>query len=81
MVSFLYCISVLCLYFVSFVLQVPTSLCSPECPVGYAKHQDGIHECCFSCEICPEGSYINTTGTLFYVHLRCRDKIEPTWFY
>ncbi|XP_008316229.1 taste receptor type 1 member 1-like [Cynoglossus semilaevis] len=41
--------------------EVPTSLCSPECPVGYAKHQDGIHECCFSCEICPEGSYINTT--------------------
>uniref|UniRef100_A0A672YN52 Taste receptor type 1 member 1-like n=1 Tax=Sphaeramia orbicularis TaxID=375764 RepID=A0A672YN52_9TELE len=39
--------------------QAPTSLCSKECPVGHAKHQDGIHKCCFNCEICPNGTYIN----------------------
>ncbi|XP_019112199.2 taste receptor type 1 member 1-like [Larimichthys crocea] len=41
--------------------KVPTSLCSPECPVGYVKEQDGIHKCCFICEICPNGTYINST--------------------
>ncbi|XP_075947003.1 taste receptor type 1 member 1-like [Anarhichas minor] len=41
--------------------EVPTSLCSPECAVGFAKNQDGIHKCCFNCEICPDGTYINIT--------------------
>ncbi|XP_059189608.1 taste receptor type 1 member 1-like [Centropristis striata] len=41
--------------------EVPTSLCSNECPVGYAKKQDGIHKCCFNCNICPNGTYINST--------------------
>ncbi|XP_040009291.1 taste receptor type 1 member 1-like [Xiphias gladius] len=41
--------------------EVPTSLCSPECPIGYAKKQDGIHKCCFTCVICPNGTYVNTT--------------------
>uniref|UniRef100_A0A672YMZ5 Taste receptor type 1 member 1-like n=1 Tax=Sphaeramia orbicularis TaxID=375764 RepID=A0A672YMZ5_9TELE len=41
--------------------EAPTSLCSKECPVGHAKHQDGIHKCCFNCEICPNGTYINST--------------------
>ncbi|XP_070766929.1 taste receptor type 1 member 1-like [Enoplosus armatus] len=41
--------------------EVPTSMCSTECPVGYAKKQDGIHKCCFNCKICPHGTYINST--------------------
>ncbi|KAM9350333.1 taste receptor type 1 member 1-like [Symphorus nematophorus] len=41
--------------------EVPSSLCSPGCSVGYAKRQDGIHKCCFNCEICPNGTYINST--------------------
>ncbi|KAM7412197.1 hypothetical protein PAMA_021922 [Pampus argenteus] len=41
--------------------EVPTALCSSECPVGYAKHQDGVHKCCFTCEMCPNGTYINIT--------------------
>lgn len=46
----------------NYFVQVPASLCSPECPVGHAKKQDGIHKCCFTCEICPKGTYLNTTG-------------------
>ncbi|KAM9350255.1 taste receptor type 1 member 1-like [Symphorus nematophorus] len=41
--------------------EVPTSLCSSECDVGYAKRYDGIHRCCFNCEICPNGTYVNST--------------------
>ncbi|KAM6930098.1 taste receptor type 1 member 1-like [Lycodopsis pacificus] len=41
--------------------EAPTSLCSAECDVGFAKEQDGIHQCCFNCEICPDGTYINST--------------------
>uniref|UniRef100_A0A4W6G6B7 G-protein coupled receptors family 3 profile domain-containing protein n=1 Tax=Lates calcarifer TaxID=8187 RepID=A0A4W6G6B7_LATCA len=41
--------------------EVPTSLCSTECPAGYAKKPDGIHICCFTCEICPNGTYVNIT--------------------
>ncbi|XP_070695673.1 taste receptor type 1 member 1-like [Pempheris klunzingeri] len=40
---------------------VPTSLCSQECSTGQAKRQDGIHKCCFDCEICPNGTYVNIT--------------------
>ncbi|XP_034552720.1 taste receptor type 1 member 1-like [Notolabrus celidotus] len=40
---------------------VPTSLCSKECSAGYVKEQTGIHQCCFTCEICPNGTYINST--------------------
>ncbi|XP_034551247.1 taste receptor type 1 member 1-like [Notolabrus celidotus] len=41
--------------------EAPTSLCSKECSVGYVKEQTGIHKCCFTCEICPNGTYINRT--------------------
>ncbi|CAG6021257.1 unnamed protein product [Menidia menidia] len=41
--------------------EVPTSVCSPECSEGYARSQDGIHRCCFNCEICPARTYINVT--------------------
>lgn len=46
------------------LLQVPTSLCSPECHTGYVKKQTGNEECCFSCDICEDGTYINSTGKL-----------------
>nr|XP_033466683.1 taste receptor type 1 member 2-like [Epinephelus lanceolatus] len=42
--------------------DVPTSLCSQECLGGYAKKQDGIHECCFVCKICANGTYLNSSG-------------------
>ncbi|KAK2851219.1 hypothetical protein Q5P01_007495 [Channa striata] len=41
--------------------EVPTSLCSTECPMGYAKIQTGTQKCCFTCKICPNGTYINKT--------------------
>ncbi|XP_070696159.1 taste receptor type 1 member 1-like [Pempheris klunzingeri] len=41
--------------------QVPTSQCSEECPLGYAKIQNGIHNCCFNCLVCRNGTYINST--------------------
>ncbi|KAM8753774.1 taste receptor type 1 member 1-like [Acanthopagrus schlegelii] len=41
--------------------KVPTSVCSPECPIGHAKKYDGSHECCFKCEICPNGTYVNSS--------------------
>ncbi|XP_028308632.1 LOW QUALITY PROTEIN: taste receptor type 1 member 1-like [Gouania willdenowi] len=41
--------------------HVPVSLCSQECNVGYAKKQDGIHKCCFTCQICRTGTFINIT--------------------
>ncbi|XP_028266066.1 taste receptor type 1 member 1-like [Parambassis ranga] len=41
--------------------EVPTSLCSPECPVGYAKKQTGAHKCCFMCNKCLNGTYVNIT--------------------
>uniref|UniRef100_A0AAQ5YHF9 G-protein coupled receptors family 3 profile domain-containing protein n=2 Tax=Amphiprion TaxID=80969 RepID=A0AAQ5YHF9_AMPOC len=51
---------------------VPTSLCSPECSVGYVKKQNGIHQCCFTCEICPNGTYINSTEDP-YSCISCKD--------
>uniref|UniRef100_A0A7N8WY05 Taste receptor type 1 member 1-like n=1 Tax=Mastacembelus armatus TaxID=205130 RepID=A0A7N8WY05_9TELE len=41
--------------------KVPTSLCSPECRAGFAKKRDGIHKCCFTCELCPNDTYVNAT--------------------
>ncbi|XP_020778156.2 taste receptor type 1 member 1-like [Boleophthalmus pectinirostris] len=41
--------------------QVPSSLCSSECPAGHARQQFGLHTCCFNCVSCPNGTYINST--------------------
>uniref|UniRef100_A0A672FDY2 Taste receptor type 1 member 1-like n=1 Tax=Salarias fasciatus TaxID=181472 RepID=A0A672FDY2_SALFA len=41
--------------------EIPVSMCSQECSVGFAEKPNGNHECCFTCEICPNGTYINTT--------------------
>ncbi|KAM3617246.1 uncharacterized protein V6R79_003813 [Siganus canaliculatus] len=55
--------------------EVPPSWCSPDCPVGYAKRQNGIHKCCFTCEICPTGSYVNITDEP-YTCLQCNKETE-----
>ncbi|XP_042348439.1 LOW QUALITY PROTEIN: taste receptor type 1 member 1-like [Plectropomus leopardus] len=52
--------------------EVPTSLCSPECPAGHAKKQDGIHKCCFICKICPNGTYINSSEDP-YKCIKCKE--------
>ncbi|XP_034733615.1 taste receptor type 1 member 1-like [Etheostoma cragini] len=41
--------------------EVPTLPCSPECAEGYAKKYNQIQKCCFDCEICPDGTYVNST--------------------
>ncbi|XP_068607817.1 taste receptor type 1 member 1-like [Brachionichthys hirsutus] len=51
---------------------VPTSICSQECAVGYAKNQNGIYKCCFNCEVCPNGTYINITDDP-YKCIRCKE--------
>ncbi|XP_040914329.1 taste receptor type 1 member 1-like [Toxotes jaculatrix] len=55
--------------------EVPAALCSPECPVGHAKKQDGIHKCCFTCEICPNGTYVNNTEDPY----KCINCKETEW--
>ncbi|XP_037540210.1 taste receptor type 1 member 1-like [Nematolebias whitei] len=52
--------------------DAPTSFCSPECPRGYARKQNEIHRCCFTCEICPNGTYINATENP-YTCVRCEE--------
>ncbi|XP_034393291.1 taste receptor type 1 member 1 [Cyclopterus lumpus] len=55
--------------------EVPTSLCSPECDVGFAKEEDGIHKCCFNCQICSNGTYINITEDSY----KCINCKETEW--
>uniref|UniRef100_H2MYG6 G-protein coupled receptors family 3 profile domain-containing protein n=1 Tax=Oryzias latipes TaxID=8090 RepID=H2MYG6_ORYLA len=50
----------------------PESFCSKECPDGFMKKQEGVHKCCFSCTICPKGTYLNTTDP--YNCIECEDK-------
>uniref|UniRef100_A0A8C7XTR9 G-protein coupled receptors family 3 profile domain-containing protein n=1 Tax=Oryzias sinensis TaxID=183150 RepID=A0A8C7XTR9_9TELE len=52
--------------------EVPTALCSPECPAGYAKKPNGMHKCCFTCEICKTNTYVNITEDPFKC-IRCKD--------
>uniref|UniRef100_A0A3Q2TYS1 Taste receptor type 1 member 2-like n=1 Tax=Fundulus heteroclitus TaxID=8078 RepID=A0A3Q2TYS1_FUNHE len=42
--------------------SVPRSVCSEECESGFAKELVGLHRCCFNCEKCQPGSYINSTA-------------------
>ncbi|XP_031142515.1 taste receptor type 1 member 1 [Sander lucioperca] len=55
--------------------EVPTSLCSPECHTGYAKKLNGIHKCCFDCEMCPPGTYVNSTEDPY----KCINCKETEW--
>uniref|UniRef100_UPI003AB004FA taste receptor type 1 member 2.2 n=1 Tax=Centroberyx gerrardi TaxID=166262 RepID=UPI003AB004FA len=52
--------------------KVPISECSPECDAGYKKEQDGIHKCCFHCEICLNGTYENRTEDAYHC-IRCQE--------
>uniref|UniRef100_A0A3P9HGL8 Taste receptor, type 1, member 2a n=1 Tax=Oryzias latipes TaxID=8090 RepID=A0A3P9HGL8_ORYLA len=52
--------------------EVPTALCSPECLAGYAKKANGMHKCCFSCEICKTNTYVNITEDPFKC-ISCKD--------
>uniref|UniRef100_A0A665T2S9 G-protein coupled receptors family 3 profile domain-containing protein n=1 Tax=Echeneis naucrates TaxID=173247 RepID=A0A665T2S9_ECHNA len=55
--------------------KVPSSQCSRECPKGYAKRQNGIHKCCFACEICPNGTFVNSTDD----HYKCVNCKDTEW--
>ncbi|NXV78459.1 TS1R1 protein, partial [Atlantisia rogersi] len=39
--------------------QAPTSLCSQACQPGEKRLQRSRHRCCFSCEACPPGTFLN----------------------
>uniref|UniRef100_A0A8C7CG40 Receptor ligand binding region domain-containing protein n=1 Tax=Oncorhynchus kisutch TaxID=8019 RepID=A0A8C7CG40_ONCKI len=43
--------------------KAPVLQCSSECKSGSRRVQTGFHTCCFECEICSDGKYINHTGT------------------
>ncbi|NXU52979.1 TS1R1 protein, partial [Turnix velox] len=42
--------------------QAPTSVCSEGCQPGEKRLQRSRHRCCFSCEACPAGTFLNTSG-------------------
>ncbi|NXP78189.1 TS1R1 protein, partial [Ramphastos sulfuratus] len=39
--------------------QAPGSLCSEACQPGEKRRQRSRHHCCFSCEACPSGTFLN----------------------
>ncbi|XP_066546873.1 taste receptor type 1 member 1-like [Amia ocellicauda] len=51
---------------------VPVSVCSEECKVGYIRRVTGYHSCCFQCEVCSNGTYVNHTADL-YTCKKCED--------
>nr|XP_046188735.1 taste receptor type 1 member 1 [Oncorhynchus gorbuscha] len=51
--------------------QVPVARCSPECSEGFAKKIDGLHQCCFQCNVCPGMTYVNYTDDP-YSCIACR---------
>ncbi|KAM8863480.1 taste receptor type 1 member 1-like [Spinachia spinachia] len=55
--------------------EVPTSRCSQECDDGSRKRPDGMHKCCFKCEICPERTYFNKTENPY----ECINCQETEW--
>ncbi|XP_041858893.1 taste receptor type 1 member 1-like [Melanotaenia boesemani] len=55
--------------------KVPTSLCSSACPEGYVRKQKGLHVCCYNCEICPSGTYVNITENPF----KCINCMDTEW--
>nr|XP_033503183.1 taste receptor type 1 member 1-like [Epinephelus lanceolatus] len=52
--------------------EVPTSVCSQECPHGSVREYDGLHRCCFNCKICSNGTYVNSTEDP-YKCIACKD--------
>ncbi|KAJ8388926.1 hypothetical protein AAFF_G00124870 [Aldrovandia affinis] len=44
---------------------IPVSRCSEECEKGSARRPYGIFKCCFECDVCPNGTYINNSAGPF----------------
>ncbi|XP_072773532.1 taste receptor type 1 member 1 [Taeniopygia guttata] len=42
--------------------QAPSSVCSEACEPGEMRLQQSHHKCCFSCVVCPPGTFLNTSG-------------------
>ncbi|XP_041700861.1 taste receptor type 1 member 1 [Coregonus clupeaformis] len=55
--------------------QVPVARCSPECSEGFAKKKDGLHDCCFQCNVCPSMTYVNYTDDPY----SCVDCRKTEW--
>ncbi|XP_035595569.1 taste receptor type 1 member 1 [Oncorhynchus keta] len=55
--------------------QVPVARCSPECSEGFAKKIDGLHQCCFQCNVCPGMTYVNYTDDPY----SCIDCRKTEW--
>nr|UIS42912.1 taste receptor type 1 member 1 [Heliothryx barroti] len=56
--------------------QAPTSLCSKDCQPGEKKVLVGHHRCCFSCEACPAGAFLNRSD-LYSCQLCGADQWSP----
>ncbi|KAM6967549.1 taste receptor type 1 member 1-like [Aplochiton taeniatus] len=52
--------------------KAPVLQCSLECRPGFKRVPSDFHACCYSCVICPQGTYINSTADL-YSCLPCLD--------
>uniref|UniRef100_A0AAZ3QBQ8 G-protein coupled receptors family 3 profile domain-containing protein n=1 Tax=Oncorhynchus tshawytscha TaxID=74940 RepID=A0AAZ3QBQ8_ONCTS len=55
--------------------KVPVARCSPECSEGFAKKIDGLHQCCFQCNVCPGMTYVNYTDDPY----SCIDCRKTEW--
>ncbi|XP_064156289.1 taste receptor type 1 member 1-like [Anguilla rostrata] len=41
---------------------IPVSRCSEECEKGSARRPYRIYKCCFLCDVCPNGTYVNQSA-------------------
>ncbi|XP_061115111.1 taste receptor type 1 member 2-like [Conger conger] len=48
---------------------IPVSRCSEECAEGSARRPYRIYKCCFQCDVCPNGTYVNHS-VFFSTHLQ-----------
>ncbi|XP_046891179.1 taste receptor type 1 member 1-like isoform X2 [Hypomesus transpacificus] len=42
--------------------KAPVLQCSSSCPPGNKRVSVGLQPCCYQCQSCPSGTYINSTG-------------------
>ncbi|NXG46748.1 TS1R1 protein, partial [Psilopogon haemacephalus] len=56
--------------------QAPGSLCSEACPPGEKRLQRSRHHCCFICEACPSGTFLNRSD-LYSCQSCRRDEWAP----
>uniref|UniRef100_A0A8B9XQV7 Taste 1 receptor member 1 n=1 Tax=Bos mutus grunniens TaxID=30521 RepID=A0A8B9XQV7_BOSMU len=54
--------------------QVPTSVCSRDCPEGHQRVITGFHHCCFECVPCEAGTFLNKSDPY-----RCRPCGKEEW--